>query len=75
MSRQSGYRVTLTGWITFAKGDLDAQHDAITAIRAGTTAPATLAGKLGHVKIETRQSSFDPDEATQVRKTRKAGGK
>lgn len=72
MARTTGYRVTITGWLTFVKSDINDQHAAITAIRAGATDPAALAGKLTAIKIETRQSSYDPDETTQVRKTRTA---
>lgn len=69
MARATGYKVTLTGWLTFDKKDIDSQHAALTVLRAAKEKPAELAAKLTGVQVEARQSSYDPGEAAEVKKT------
>jgi hypothetical protein len=78
MARVHGYRVTLKGFMAVDKKSLDAQHEAIGALRAANSGevPALkkLAASLQNITIETRQTSYDPDaakaEGDQVKRTR-----
>jgi hypothetical protein len=77
MARVYGYRVTLKGFIPVARGDLDAQNEAITLLRR--VKAGDLSGLvLQDVNLDTRQTSYDPDavkaERKQVKRTRKAQG-
>ncbi len=61
MSRQNGYMVKITGFLPVPKGDIDAQIDALTAIK-GSDVNALLA-LCKDTKSETSMTSREVDEA------------
>ena len=59
MAKQSGYKVTITGFLPANKKDIDQQYQAIKLLKEGSH--ADILGAMMNVKFETRPGTYDAD--------------